>query len=186
MISNVRSHAGRALAVLGLVSVLGACTPAPAAPPAPPKYLFEFNRTNEPTVFNFSPAPGGIGSDVNVYGILSGQLGTDVTTSVSGTVTVDCAGLSGQDVRVQFTVRHNAFPYGSAAGESNYSFSGACNTQIAVSIPSTAFVGTDSFWLIPQQQVPVNPGGPYRPTPVGTVTTFAIHSDALVPATISL
>jgi hypothetical protein len=188
MTQTARSHAGRALVVLGLLSVLGACAPTPPAPTSP-QYLFAFNRTNEPTVFNFIPAPGGIGSDTSINGILSGQLGIAATTSVSGTVRVDCAGLSGQDVEVQVVVRHNAIPRGAIGDIDSYRFSGVCNTQIAVSIPTTSFVATDSFWLIPRQQL--NQGGGIAgngdvPTPIGTVTTFAIHSDALVPDTINL
>jgi len=176
------------LVAIGAVAVgaalLGACAPAPVAPetttsttvPAPPKYLFEFNRTNEPTV-DFSDGAA------STRGLRSGQLGTNATTSVSGSVRVDCTGLSGQTVEVVLTVRHNAIPAGFDGYKDAYFFSGACNTEIPVSIPSTSFVGTDSFWLIPLQ-----PGGFFGPLfpPVGTLVTFAIHSDALVPGTISL
>ena len=174
----------RALVAIGAVAVgaalLGACAPAPVAPettttttvPAPPKYLFEFNRTNEPTVeIGFS---NGI-----TFGVPSGQLGIAATTSVSGTVRVDCTGLSGSDVRIDLRVRRGA----SAEDSTNNFFFGACNSEIPVSVPSTAFVATDSFMVV----AGVGSGAFIGlPLPAGTVTTFAIHSDALVPGTISL
>jgi hypothetical protein len=133
--------------------------------PAPPKYLFEFNRTNEPT-YTYC------GGDGCTNGIRSGQLGIEATTSVSGTVRVDCEGLLTPDVQVFI-------------GGSSF-FSGVCNTDIAVSLPTTAFPADTTLGVIPLTPEGGIFGGGFFPAPVGTRVTFAIHSDALVPGTISL